>query len=252
MGGVLTSSESFLETRFSGQEYSSIQLDVVISDSSQQVGLRIKSNNSGDSGFYLTGNQSNTFTGNVEVSGKRNHLILRKKNGAIAVRSDIIVKNQALLRFEESAQLLKTSNVTLRRYGVLQNLANSDISNTFQRLITEDNGIVHFNHEEGNSLNSKYYIKVDDLVINQGGHLEIHGWQEDRDFLLVRKTSSALADALKKMSFVGYDPNNIHLEDFDTEYWSISATPEPTTLGAAGIGLSAWHRRRRHMFTPIK
>jgi len=170
-------------------------------------------------------------------------------NGCIAVRSDILVKDEAIVRFSGSNQILKTSSITLKNHGELQSLFDNNISNAFQRLTIEDNGIVHFNHEEGNSLNSSYYIKVDDLIINQGGHLKVRGWQEGRDFLLVRKTSTQLADALTKMEFAGYDRNNIHLEEFDTEYWSISAMPEPATygaiLGAAGLALVAW-RRRKH------
>jgi len=252
-GGILTSSESFLRFRYSGSEYASIELDLVISDSKHSVGLRVEGHDRAHSGLYLMGNQSNTFTGNVEVSGWKKHLVLRKDNGAIAVRSDILVKENAILRFEGSNQLLKTSKVKLKTHGVLQTLAGQggDITNTFLNITVEDNGVVHFNHGEGNSLNSKYYIKIDDLIINQSGHLEIHGWQESRDFLLVRKTSAALEDALTKMTFAGYDRNNIHLEEYDSEYWSISSTPEPTTygalLGAIGLGLWAWKRKRREM-----
>jgi len=53
------------------------------------------------------------------------------------------------------------------------------------------------------------------------------------------------------MEFAGYDRNNIHLEEFDAEYWSISATPEPATygaiLGAIGIGLVVWQKRKRRI-----
>jgi len=139
----------------------------------------------------------------------------------------------------------------LRNGGVLQTLAPpsvDNITNTFRELIIENSGVVHFNHSEYNSQNSKYHIYVDDLVINEGGHLKIRDWQDERDFLLVRKNSQNLADALTKMEFVGYDPANIHLRDFNSDYWQISATPEPTTYGAilaaAGLGLWTWRRRR--------
>jgi len=226
-------------------------MDLVISDSEHQVGVRITGNDAEDAGFYLEGNQSNTFTGDVEVSGKRKHLVLRKTNGAIAVKGDILVNNKGILRFEGNDQTLKSSNVTLKNHGILQTLAGQggDITNTFKTLTIENNGIVEFNREVGDSLNSKYYIRVDDLLINQGAHLEVQGWQEGRDFLLVRKTSTNLADTLTKMAFGGYDPNAIHLEEFDAEYWSISATPEPATYGAIfaaiGLGLWKWKCRQR-------
>jgi len=249
--GILTSSESFLETRFLGQASSTIGLNVVIADSSHKVGLRITGNGYVDSGFYLYGSQSNTFTGNVEVSGIRNHLVLRKTGGAIAVRSNILVKDEAILRFEGSNQLLRTSSVTLKTNGVLQILSfsGSDITNTFKNLTIEDNGIIHFNHAEGNSANAKYYIYLDDLIINQGGHLEVKDWQDGRDFLLVRKNSQNLADALGWMKFEGYNPADIHLRDFNSTYWQISALPEPTTysaiVGLTGLGLWTWRQRKR-------
>jgi len=251
-GGTLTSSDSFLTFYFLGSPQvpgSYLSIDSVITDSYHQVGVKII--NQGSGAIFLEGDQSNTFTGNVEISGTYSGLVLNKSNGATAVRSNVFVRNNALFRFANNDQLLKTSNVTLATSGRLQVLAHfgGNITNTFKNLIVEGNGIIHFNHKEGNSTHSKYYIYIDDLIINEGGHLEIHDWHDGQDFLLVRKNSQCLADALKKMSFVGYDPNNIHLEDFDTEYWSISATPEPTIygaiLGAAGIGLWCWHKRRR-------
>jgi len=250
-GGILTSREDFLKTHFSTNQisgYNYIHMDLVIADSDHQVGLRITGNEPEDAGFYMDGNQSNTFTGKVEISGRRKHLVLNKSNGAIAVRNDILSRNGAILRFTQSNQLLNTSSVTLKTHGVLQILSDFNTTNKFKNLIIEGSGIVHFNHEEKDSKNSHYYIKVDDIVVNQIGHLEIRGWQEGRDFLLVRKNSTNLADALKKMTFAGYDPRQIHLEDFDEEYWAISSTPEPETYGitlsAFGLGLWTWKRRK--------
>jgi len=256
-GGKLTSSEKFLKIKYSSKEYASFELKLVISDSKHRVGLRVTGDNSAPSGLYLLGNESNTFTGNVEVSGNKKHLVLRKTNGATAVKSDISVNNKAILRFEGSNQLLNAVNVKLKGHSVLQTLAifGGNITNTFKNLIVEDSGIVHFNHEEGNSANSKYYIYIDDLIINGGGHLEVHNWHDGRDFLLVRKTSANLADALTKMNFAGYDPNNIHLEDFNRDYWQISALPEPATyaalLTAASVGLWGWRQNRRPAKTPL-
>jgi len=253
-GGVLTSNKVFLEVRFTtqlGEGYNYAHIYSTISDSSHKVGLRVTGNDPQDSGLYLEGNQSNTFTGNVEISGRRKHLVLRKTNGAIAVRGDILVKEKAILRFEGSAQLLKTSTITLKTHGAFQTLAGrgDNITNIFKNLIIKDNGVVQFNHSGGKSLGSKYHIYLDDLIISQGGHLKIQGWQDGRDFLLVRKTSANLADALTKMAFVGYNPADIHLRDFNRDYWQISALPEPTTYGAivatGGLVLAAWQRRRK-------
>jgi len=251
-GGTLTSTGDLLKIHLASQsrKHNHIMLDLVIRDSGQKMGISITGNNNSDSGFYLLGDRDNTFTGNVEISGRRKHLVLRKSNGAIAVRSNITVSKQAILRFEGSNQLLKTSSVTLRSYAVLQNLCLfNTITNTFKSLIIDSQGILAFDYTPESKAGSKSYIKVDDLIINQCGHLYIQGWKEYRDYLLVRKTSANLADALTKMAFGGYDPSNIHLEDFDAEYWAISATPEPAItgaiLGAAGLGLWAYQKRRR-------
>jgi len=139
--------------------------------------------------------------------------------------------------------------VTLNSNGRLQYLADFNIENTFRSLIVENNGIVDFNHREGSSQNSEYYIKVDDLIIDQDGHLEIHDWKVGRDYLLVRKDSKHLEDALNKISIEGWDQNQVYLKDYDEEYWSIEAAPEPSTygaiLGTVGIGLVVWRKRRK-------
>jgi len=115
-GGTLTSSDSFLTFYFLGSpqvpgSYTSIAS--VITDSTHKVGLRIL--NQGNGAVFLEGDQSNTFTGNVEVSGYADGVVLNKSKGATAVKSDIVASNGALVRFAESNQLLKTSNVTLKQ-----------------------------------------------------------------------------------------------------------------------------------------
>ncbi|WP_197456827.1 PEP-CTERM sorting domain-containing protein [Cephaloticoccus primus] len=250
-GGIITSGTNFVNARFTthpGKVYNNIYISSVIADSDHKVGLRVTGNDAQDAGFHLKGDQSNTFTGRVEVSGQRKHLVLAKTNGAIAIRGDVFVQKRARIRFLNSNQLLKTSNISLKSYGELQYLSNENTTNIFRNLTIEDNGIVNFIHRDRDSQKSKYYIKVDNLIINKDGHLQVQGWQEGRDFLLVRKDSTALRDALTKVSFAGYNSGNIHLEDYDSEYWSISAAPEPAMygalFGAAGIGLWGWRKRR--------
>jgi len=88
---------------------------------------------------------------------------------------------------------------------------------------------------------------LDDLIIDNGAALRISGWQADRDFLLVRKDSKHLKDSLKKITIDGWGKNQIYLKDYDDEYYSIEAAPEPSTygaiLGAAGLGFWCWRRR---------
>jgi len=249
---VVTSSDSLLRVLSQGTApyaSGSLYIDSVIADSTHPVGVQFSA---GFGILVFEGHQSNTFTGNVEVYGKTNSLYLNKTNGSVAVRSNISI-DQGKLIFHQSNQLLNTSSVTLKNNATLSyiSLSSYSISNTFDRLSIENSGIIKFNHRienSGNNTPNKYYIRLDDLFINSGGLLTIQDWQAERDFLLVRKTSANLADALTKMAFEGYDRNNIHLRDFNSDYWQISALPEPTTygalLGAAGLGLWAWRRRK--------
>jgi len=251
-GGIVTSTESFLKVRSLGARLpradGSLYIDSVIADSSHSVGVRFSG---GSGGLVFEGNQSNTFTGNVEVSGDHNQLFLNKWNGAVAVRSDILIEKGQLV-FHRSDQLSKTSSVTLKDNAVFiySLYYNHSITNTFKNLVVEEGGIIQFEHkQEANSLNPKYYLYLDDLIINNGGLLTIKDWQDGRDFLLVRKTSQHLTDALKKMEFKGYNPADIHLRDYNSDYWQISALPEPTTYGAivstVGLVLAAWQRCKR-------
>jgi len=251
--GILTSTESFLEVRSNGhrQAEGSLYIEATIADSSHRVGVRF----SGGSGILaFSGLYTNTFTGNVEILGAENQLHLSKTHGAVSVRGDILVEKGRLV-FRREKQLLNTSSVTLKdkAYLIYDSNYNYSITNIFKNLVIEGGGTISFEHtQKGDNLYSKYYIYLNDLVISDRGPLTIRGWQEGRDFLLVRKTSTTLADALTKLTFVGYDPYNIHLEEFNSEYWSISGAPEPSTtgaiLGAAGLCLWGW-RKRKHCAT---
>jgi len=252
-GGVVTSNDTLLRVLSQGTApyaSGSLYIDSVIADSTHQVGVQF----SGGYGILVfEGHQSNTFTGNVEVYGKTNSLYLNKFNGAVAVRSNISI-DQGKLIFHQNNQLLNTSSVTLKNNATLSyvSLSSYSISNTFNKLSIENSGIIKFDHKIENSSNynpNKYYLYLDDLIISDAGLLTIKDWQDGRDFLLVRKTSANLADALTKMAFEGYDRNNIHLRDYNRDYWQISSLPESTTYGAiistVGLALAAWQRRRK-------
>jgi len=250
-GGTLTSSDSFLTFYFKGNPFVAggyLNIDSVITDSTHKVGVKVVSG--GNGAVFLSGNHSNTFTGNLEISGTYNGVVLNKSGGAIAVQRDIYVSNGGMLQFSQNQQVSRTSSVRLQTRGWVQFLSidGDDIKTSFKNLTIDDKGAIAFNHEEGESIRSKYYLFIDDLIINEGGLLGVFGWEQGRDFLLVKKTSANLSDALKQMVFADYDPNNIHLEDFDSEYWSISATPEPATygalLGTIALGLWTWRKRR--------
>jgi len=83
--------------------------------------------------------------------------------------------------------------------------------------------------------------------------LFIRHWEDKHDFLLVRHDATNIAridaDFLARINFEGYgDAQWVYWSD---EYWEIkpmAAEPEPATtgavLGAVGLGLVIWRRRR--------
>jgi len=97
--------------------------------------------------------------------------------------------------------------------------------------------------------NKQSLLYLDDLDIIGKGNLTIKNWEEGKDRLLVKKDSKHLADSLKKIYFQGYDPNKIHLTNFNDEYWEVSGAPEPATYGAAlgslGLGIFIYRRSNR-------
>jgi len=248
--GPLTSNDSFLTFYFKGIAGGYLNIDTSITDSTHKVGVKVVSG--GNGAIFISGNRDNTFTGNLEISGSYNSVVLNKSGGAIAVQGDIYVSDGGMLRFSQNQQISRTSSVRLKTRGWVQflSISDDDIKTSFKNLTVDDRGALSFNHEEGGSVRPNYYIFIDNLVINEGGRLDVYGWKQGRDFLLVRKNSQNLADALTKMELVGYDPANIHLRDFNNDYWQISALPEPATYGAllaaAGLGLWTWRKRHNH------
>jgi len=249
--GYLTTSQDFLDIKVNVRTASDKGLNiesVIVDNGNRRIGLRVSGNRPGEGVVFLTGSQSNRFTGNVEISGRDNYLALGKKNGAIAVRGDIFVKNGAVLNFTNSNQTLKTSSVFLNSSRViLYSGVAANTSNSLKKLTVEGNGVIAFDHTS--VFKFKKYLYLDDLLIRRGGSLTVTGWLDGQDFLLVRKDSKGLAAALKKIDFQGYNRNNIHLVNFNKEYWEISAAPEPATygviLGAIGLGVVGWRRQRR-------
>jgi len=247
--GYLTSTQSVLDITVNVRTASDKGLNIesaIIDNGHRAVGLRVSGSRPGEGVVFLTGSQSNMFTGNVEVSGRDNYLALGKTNGAVAVRGDISVKDRAILNFTNSNQTLKTSAVFVSNASLsLYSGVAANTSNSLKKLTIDGKGVIAFDHLS--VFKFKKYLYLDDLLVNQGGSLTVTGWLDSQDFLLVRKDSKGLADALRKMEFKGYDRNRIHLVDFNKEYWEISAAPEPSTYGAilGGLGLAVVATRPR-------
>ncbi|WP_156469215.1 PEP-CTERM sorting domain-containing protein [Cephaloticoccus primus] len=249
--GEVTSTEDFINV-FSNREKGDdhFWVNAIFRDHpSHKVGLRFVKNGGRPVFLYLVGNQSNTFTGDVIVEGQA-VVDFVKGGGARGANGNLFASNGGTIGVGLSNQISSKSHMNLRNRGrfVIWGLGSitSDTVQSLKKLtVDEGRGVVEFsrlyNHD-------RRFLYLDDLMIADGAGLDIRGWEEGFSYLLVRKDSKHLADALKKITFDGYLPGRVHLEDFNKDYWQISGTPEPATYGAifagAGVGLIVWRRRR--------
>jgi len=256
-GGTITSSARNSElniymqvsTRYVLQIFS-----VVANNSSKEIGLNISGDHGmagwGQVGFY--GGESNTFTGDVNISG-HNLLALIKTGGATSIRGDINVKDGAMLGVHRSNQISDSSTVTLSSYHrdssilYFSSQHAENISEGFHKLFVDGRGVFDFDQTDPrNFLHGQRHLYLDDLEIEKDSRLLVRQWEEGRDHILVRRDSEHLEESLKRIQFEGYDPNAVHLEDYDENYWEINAMPEPATYGAAlslvALGLARYRK----------
>jgi len=236
--GTLTSNTGFINIKLNRKSITNIdglKIHSIIADSQHKVGLKITGNGK-TNGVIIKGSESNTYTGDTIISGPGAF-------GATAIQGNVSAENGGILRFDGSDQLSSKSVVTLKNGSInfLGNI-NTDLTNRIHQLKVEENSTINFGREPGNPSSDKQLIYINDLIISNRGFLRVNLWEEGKYYLLVRKNSAHLKDALKKMSFTGYDRNAIHLEDYNTDYYSISPTPEPATCGAL---LATYQKRRR-------
>jgi len=233
----------------------SFAFSVAIQDhKDHKVGLVLRGKHpQGERGIVsLEGSGSNTFTGDTIVEGVYNSLALSKTNGATAIAGNLYVKSGAAVNIVKSDQIADSSRVMLvgRKSIFAFSSKYGDLREKVHELVVEGGmGVLNFGHNPKNKNDiSKKALILDDLIIKDGAALNILGWNAGRDHLLVRKDSAHLADALKKLWIDGWGQNQVYLKDYDAEYWSIEAAPEPTTygsiLGAVGLGIVALRRRR--------
>ncbi|KXU36192.1 hypothetical protein AXK12_03800 [Cephaloticoccus capnophilus] len=158
----------------------------------------------------------------------------------------------AAVYIDKNDQIADHARVSLISYEKASKLNFSahikeQLQETFRELFVEGKGAIDFGSGDRHSEHGRRLLYIDDLIIGDGSTLRIHGWRDKRDYILVRKNSVHLEDALKKIEFKGYDRNNIHLENYNNAYWVISATPESATYGsllvASTVPLSLLRRR---------
>jgi len=261
--GCLTSSDYHLIFNFkntqslhTGYVISSTIINNSLPNRFHKVGVAISGGVPGrESHIDLTGNESNTFTGHVNISGHAGAL-LYKSNGATAIQGDITVSDNGYLGLGASHQIADSSTVRLNgNRGTAELLFhpihNSEISEKFHKLIVNEKGLInfYFHWQVPGAPHGTRYLYLDDLEVTTGGELLIDEWSLGRDYLLVKKGSIHLQDSLKRIRFSG-KPAGWHggIKEYNKDYWQlVPDLPEPTTygvfLGAASLML--WFCRRR-------
>jgi len=253
--GYVTSSVGMIDIRFQNTFSPRVGsvFNVSIKDHySRVVGINI----SGKLGQHidLSGSESNEFTGDVTASGNSG-LLLYKSRGATAIRGNINLNNGGFVFVALSNQISDSSVVRLsgkEKVSIFgfSSYQSSDISESFAKLIVEADAVLTFGDKyDIHRGHGQRHLFLDDLEITEGSSLFVREWSEGRDHLLVRRDSEHLAESLKRLHFEGYDPNAIHLEDYDKDYWEINGAPEPATYGAcsilAALGLIRYRKHRR-------
>jgi len=248
--GRLTSNQSFLDIYMLAETKPdfAFYIDSVISDhSNHKVGMRVLGSFYKQTGIILTGTNSNTFTGDLEVSGSDKYVALSKLNGATAIQGNISLGSNTILAIWRSNQIADSSSLRIENAALVFAGWEWDIEEKFHQAIIKGQGVLFFGHDRKEDSRRSFFL--DDLIIYDDSLLKVDGWKEGRDWILVKKTSENLDDALRKIWFQGYDPNAVHLEEYNEEYWAISGAPEPSTYGAifaSGVlGLVSLRKRRR-------
>jgi len=258
--GSLTSNIAYLTFNFKNNQNlgSGYVINAKVEDhTSHKVGLSVSGGVPGlESHIDLTGDESNTFTGDVHISDHAG-ILLYKENAATAIRGNIFVNDNGYLALGRSNQIADSATITLNGNGGAANLVyhpawSSTISEKIHKLVVNDNGVIDFYHHwpHGSLPHGTRYLYLDDLEVTVGSELLIKEWELGRDNILVRKDSAHLWDSLTRIQFEGA-PAGWHgiVQDYDSDYWLvISGFPEPASygaiLGVTGLSLVVWRKKR--------
>jgi len=152
-----------------------------------------------------------------------------------------------------------TSTVTFK-YAYGQNYAPNlyfatyPITQSLRSLVVETSAVFSFGAHE---VAGNRFLILGDLVIDQRNLFTI-SWYFSDTHLLVRKDSQHLRESLSRIRFSQYPNKPAGVKEYDAHYFEIGPgfpdLPEPATygaiLGAAGLGLWTWRKRRAAVVRP--
>jgi len=221
----------------------------------------------GPGNLTFSGATANALNGGAYVNEGR--LIFNKSAGIAAISSQIGWKltigdrgHLAIVRLDNHEQIANQADVWLlggyadparhvglAHEGVLQfnGAGGAGLRETFRNLVVQGRGVIDF---RGGTQAEANFLLLDDLDVRynlEGGSvLMVRNWVEFEDRLLVKRSSANLDASLPYIHFEGYEPGAM-LYDYNTQYWEVRPSPEPSTYGAilGAIGLGLWARRKR-------
>jgi len=251
--GTLTSHVGIINIHSEFRTHHAFDIRGPITDNGNiKVGLNITAGTNAVLGVELVGDYDNTFTGDTNLS-ERTIINLIKNNGVTAISGNLNIRDGSAAQIFSNEQIANHVRVSLiSKKGTRSTLGflgefQTALNETIHELVVRGNGALDFGSADSGAQHGNRFFYFDDLIVESDSTLTILGWKDKRDYLLVRKGSAHLEDALKKIEFNGYDRNNIHKEHFNSAYWAISATPEPATYGAllaaSTIGLTFFRKR---------
>jgi len=214
---------------------------------------------SGPGELVLYGSQANTYTGTTYLH--EGTLVLNKTPNATAVRNIVVGDGGGTdtLRLDQSHQIDDLAIVRLKgasraknmtAQGVLQfNGANGiGLTEKIHTLEIEGQGVINF---AGGTFARPNILETSQVLMPTGDDtLFIRNWIEYADYFLVSRALAPDASALARIWFEGW-AEGAKLRDYNNSHWEIVpyGSPEPATygaiLGAVGIGLVLWRRKRR-------
>jgi|GEM_PF-4631462 len=225
-------------------------IDSVISDSNRITSVMVAGGSrTRNAVVHFTGNESNTFTGAVTVM-LGTFLSLGKTNGAIAVQGDIDL-NKGFLVFHKSNQLSKKSRISVDNGMIVFDSREENIQRV-SRLNFVSSGVIYFNASHQLNLpRGNRYFYIDEISFSRNAYILFKFWEDGKDFVLLNK-KIYVDGVLPRITIYDRDVkliDNVHVEDFNEEYWYITAAPEPSTygavLGVAGLAVYAGRRKQR-------
>jgi len=202
------------------------------------------------------------INGRINVSDK---IIVGDHSGKDVLRlpkydNQLVGKPNVLLRGGKRGEGEAVLEFSFDRDELLSTGRIQAATHRLNKLEVDGVGVIDFRGGDAGHAN---YLYIDDLVFTEGSKLIIRDWFEYEDYLLIKRTAahaelfsggSGFTRVEPPIEFEGYS-GGVTWTHYNDDYWEVTPfgrvgpVPEPSTygaiLGATGLGLLIWRRRKR-------